>query len=137
MAFTGKPYNSTVAIKTKKDDDASSGYVYTTGKNSTSVDVSDVGSSYIPSSTRQNVSRNNYRGINICNQTRKNDTDKSTGTEICIGCLLKDDEKKQATHFCKTCDTHGRYICHTCMVDHNLWAGKNHDVVSLSVDKET
>lgn len=137
MAYTGN--KNVAAAKTKKEeaDDTSNRYMYTTRRNSTV--LNGICSSYIINSRSEYYVSSNeaYIGKTTGNQTYKNDVNEYNGTEICAECLRKRDNKNQATHFCKTCDTYGRYICNTCLVDHNPWTGKNHDVVSLSVDRKT
>lgn len=54
--------------------------------------------------------------------------------DLCAYCLSTH-EHVPATHFCRQCGSHGRYICESCRSEH---LAKKHDVVGISdVDKKT
>ena len=50
--------------------------------------------------------------------------------EHCSTCL-KREKITAASHFCKECKPYGKYLCHICLKDHNVWL-RHKQIYSLS-----
>lgn len=142
MANTSVEYKNVDADKTEKEvDDVSSGYMHISKINSTvASNIEDESLSLHNSAGEENISSQKtyeLKGTYVIKETLKHDTDQYSGTEICPVCAQTSRTIKEATHFCYNCDRRGRYLCKTCIKHHDLWSGKGHVIVSLSVDRET
>lgn len=113
----------------------SSAFLQITGKQETNSDDND--STYLSDSEPFSVETSDLARSNNEWHVQRNEDNSCTFTEICAVCVMKKNGQKKATHFCKHCDSFGRYICSGCMTDHDIWASKYHDVVLLSTKRKT
>lgn len=80
---------------------------------------------------RQGQKGNNFLGKGSTLSSGREHNDKRNHNKPCCISCFQEDEIREATHFCKTCGTDGKYICYQCLKYHERFTQHQDDVTSL------